>query len=97
VTVVPRPLARPPRAGVGDHEIPDELKGMLIDDAQLFNDWLQERQDSYNYHRLTAASAARPRTSAYCKRPPNRTGLEANDLPHLQTDTRECQRWRHLM
>jgi transposase InsO family protein len=28
-----------------------QLKGVLIDDAQLFNDKLQEWQDFYNYHR----------------------------------------------
>ena len=28
-----------------------QLKGVLIDDTQLFNDRLQEWQDFYNYHR----------------------------------------------
>ena len=28
-----------------------QLKGVVIDDTQLFNDKLQEWQDFYNYHR----------------------------------------------
>jgi transposase-like protein len=36
------------------------LEGVVIDDAEVFNDKLQEWEDFYNYHRPTAASAARP-------------------------------------
>jgi hypothetical protein len=32
-----------------------QLKGVLIDDTQLFNDKLQEWQDFYNYHGLHCA------------------------------------------
>ena len=35
------------------------LDGVVIDDAQVFNDKLQEWEDFYNYHRPTAAWAAR--------------------------------------
>jgi hypothetical protein len=42
------------------------LNGVLIDDAQMFNDELAEWQDS---------CAARHPTSDCCKRPPTRTGL----------------------
>jgi transposase InsO family protein len=35
------------------------LDGVVIDDTKLFNDKLQEWEDFYNYHRPTAAWAAR--------------------------------------
>ena len=41
-----------------------QLKGVVVDDAQLFNDRLQEWQDFYSYIGRTAASAARPPTNA---------------------------------
>jgi transposase InsO family protein len=37
------------------------LDGVVIDDAQVFNDKLQEWEDFYNYHRPTAAWTARRR------------------------------------
>jgi transposase InsO family protein len=48
------------------------LKGVVIDDTQLFNDKLAEWQDFYNYHRPTAPSAARHPMNALSRRPPQR-------------------------
>ena len=55
-----RLLRRPVRAAAsgavaGQPEFYRQLNGVVIDDAQLFNDRLQEWQDFYNYHRLHGA------------------------------------------
>jgi hypothetical protein len=48
-----------------------QLKGVIIDDAELFNDKLAEWQDYYKTIGRTAASAARPPTND-CSRKPAR-------------------------
>jgi transposase InsO family protein len=40
---------------IGGEEFYRMLKGIVIDDTQLFNDKLTEWQDFYNYHRLHGA------------------------------------------
>ena len=41
------------------------IDGVVIDDARVFNNKLREWEDYYNYHRPTAASAARRPTNDY--------------------------------
>jgi transposase InsO family protein len=46
------------------------LKGVIIDDTELFNDKLAEWEPSITTIAPTAPSAARPPTNAYARRPP---------------------------
>ena len=45
---------------IDNEEFYQLLDGMVIDDTKVFNDKLREWEDFYNYHRPTAAWAARP-------------------------------------
>jgi transposase InsO family protein len=49
-----------------------QLKGVVIDDAQLFNDKLAEWEAFYNYHRPHGALGGQTPTNASSKRPQER-------------------------
>ena len=59
-----------------------QLKGVLIDDAQLFNDRLQEWQDFYNYHRPHGSLGGQTPYERLLQKT-TEPAPEVNDLPQL--------------
>jgi transposase InsO family protein len=51
-----------------------QLNGVLIDDARVFNDKLQEWQDFYNYRRPPDSLGGQTPYERLLQKPPNRTG-----------------------
>ena len=62
-----------------------QLKGVLIDDAQLFNDRLQEWQDFYNYHRPHGSLGGQTPYERLLQKTTTTPAPEVNDLPQLHT------------
>jgi transposase InsO family protein len=60
------------------------LKGVVIDDTQLFNDELAEWETFYNYHRPHGALGGQTPTNAYGRRPPQ-PRPRVNDLRQLHS------------
>ena len=59
-----------------------QLKGVVIDDAQLFNDRLQEWQDFYNYHRPHGSLGGQTPYERLLQKTTD-PAPEVNDLPQL--------------
>jgi len=66
---------------------------LIIDDAQLFNDRLQEWQDFYNYHRPHGSPGGQTPYERLLQKTTTTPAPEVNDLP--QSHSRTSSRDRH--
>jgi transposase InsO family protein len=79
----PRPNGKAGRSHrTGAEEFYPMLQGVVIDDTALFNDKLQERQDSCNYHRPHGGLGGQ---TPYERLRQKTTGPNANDLRQSHT------------
>ena len=63
------------------------VKGIVIDDTDLFNEHLREWQDFYNYHRPHGALGGQTPHERLRQKTSPASAPEVNDLPQLHNST----------